>query len=285
MNACSRRWSRSTTSTSTNSSTPSVIQISWPRAKVLASGSAAWSARSMRWIIARPSPLSAATIGSSTGSAYGATSRTTTWQPRHRRGQPAAVARRCRRAPCPRRRGRPRRRRRCRRPGSSTSRNSSAPRRRRCMKPRSVGADVARMGAHGGGLDAVGRREPGSATPLGAVAVGDGLGVRPPRVPRGAAWRWLSACRSACSVGRRSARGRGRRRADAASAGQPADDVAGVGQGRRRRCRRGPARSGSPAAPRSSRRSSSSTWFIVEAGDVGLDAAEDRDASPSCSAT
>ena len=38
MNACSRRWSRTTTSTSTNSSTPSVIQISWPRANVLASG-------------------------------------------------------------------------------------------------------------------------------------------------------------------------------------------------------------------------------------------------------
>ena len=35
----------------------------------------------MRWIIARPSPLSAETIGSSTGSAYDAKMRTTTWQP------------------------------------------------------------------------------------------------------------------------------------------------------------------------------------------------------------
>ena len=41
---------------------------------------------------ARPSPLRAATTGSSTGSAYGATRRITTWAPTTRRGQPAAVA-------------------------------------------------------------------------------------------------------------------------------------------------------------------------------------------------
>ena len=41
---------------------------------------------------ASPRPLSAATTGSSTGSAYGAKIRTTTWQPSTSSGQPAAVA-------------------------------------------------------------------------------------------------------------------------------------------------------------------------------------------------
>jgi hypothetical protein len=39
---------------------------------------AAWS---IRWIIARPIPLSAETTGSSTGSAYGAVKRIVMWQP------------------------------------------------------------------------------------------------------------------------------------------------------------------------------------------------------------
>ena len=56
-----------------NSPTPMVIQTSCWRAKWVP------RARSMRWMTASPRPLSAATIGSSTGSAYGATIRTVTW--------------------------------------------------------------------------------------------------------------------------------------------------------------------------------------------------------------
>ena len=63
-----------------NRATPRVIQISWVLAKVLASGLAASLARSMRWIIARPRPFRAETIGSRIGSAYSAKSRIATWQ-------------------------------------------------------------------------------------------------------------------------------------------------------------------------------------------------------------
>ena len=78
-------------------------------ANVARGGLARSVARSMRWIIASPRPLSAATTGSSTGSAYGATIRTTTWQAMHQRGQPAAVRHDVGGDACPRRRGRPRR--------------------------------------------------------------------------------------------------------------------------------------------------------------------------------
>ena len=63
-----------------NPMTPIVIQTSWVPAKVFASAWSAWLARSMRWIIARPMPFSAETIGSMIGSAYSAKSRITMWQ-------------------------------------------------------------------------------------------------------------------------------------------------------------------------------------------------------------
>ena len=56
--------------TATNSTTPSVIQISWVPAKVRGVRVGGLVARSMRWIIARPRPLSAETMGSRIGSAY-----------------------------------------------------------------------------------------------------------------------------------------------------------------------------------------------------------------------
>src|ERR1700712_4768994 len=63
-----------------NPITPIVIQTSWVPAKVLASAWLAWSARSMRWIIARPIPFRAETMGSRIGSAYSAKSRIAMWQ-------------------------------------------------------------------------------------------------------------------------------------------------------------------------------------------------------------
>ena len=57
-----------------------VVQTSWVPAKVRAPGLAVSLARSIRWIIARPMPLSAETMGSRIGSAYGAKIRITTWQ-------------------------------------------------------------------------------------------------------------------------------------------------------------------------------------------------------------
>ena len=56
-----------------NSATPTVIQISCRLAKLVS------STRSSRRITARPRPLSEATTGSSTGSAYGAVNRTVMW--------------------------------------------------------------------------------------------------------------------------------------------------------------------------------------------------------------
>ena len=55
--------------------TPSVVQISWVRAP--SRGGAL--IRSIRWIMAIPSPLSSTTQGSSTGSAYGSRQRTAMW--------------------------------------------------------------------------------------------------------------------------------------------------------------------------------------------------------------
>ena len=55
--------------------TPSAVQISWVRAP----SSGGSLIRSIRWIIARPSPFSSTTQGRITGSAYGSRQRTARW--------------------------------------------------------------------------------------------------------------------------------------------------------------------------------------------------------------
>ncbi len=67
--------------TATNRATPIVIQISWVPANVRAPASLASLARSIRWMIARPRPFRAETMGSRIGSAYSAKMRITMWQP------------------------------------------------------------------------------------------------------------------------------------------------------------------------------------------------------------
>ena len=75
----------------TNRTTPMRHPDQLAAGEGLRPGPAAGPARSMRWIIARPSPLSAATTGSSTGSAYGATIPDHDVAAQAQQRQPAAV--------------------------------------------------------------------------------------------------------------------------------------------------------------------------------------------------
>ena len=80
----SARWSRTTSRTATNRASPMQVHSTWDlgvagrdRLTVLL-GVGAASARSSRRISTRPSPLSRATAGRISGSAYGASQRTAT---------------------------------------------------------------------------------------------------------------------------------------------------------------------------------------------------------------
>ena len=71
------------TTSSTNSATPIAVHNTWVGAAALKlkplSTACCLSPMSRRWIITRPRPLSTTAIGSSNGSAYGATLRITRW--------------------------------------------------------------------------------------------------------------------------------------------------------------------------------------------------------------